>query len=368
MMLLEDQGKQLFRERGIGVPLGRTVRQADEMMTVKMPAIIKALVPVGGRGKAGGVVRASTREEATRMAGEILSRKFSGHEPDGVLVEELLPICREMYLAIVIDRSLGLPVVLAGRTGGVEVESMPAGAVRKWQVHPFIGVGGHLVRDVVRALDLRQREGQVGDLLRKLWGLFVEMDCELVEVNPLVLTDDGRLVAADAKVVVNDDSLYRHPGLEAAGRDADGIEAEARGERMSFVRLEGDIGVLANGAGLTMATMDEVVSQGGKVGAFLDLGGTDDPARVRKAFQMMARSGMEVVLVNIFGGMTRCDTVARGILDALEHVKTGPFTVVRIRGVNEALAQEMLQDRGIRTHTRLEGAVGEAVAGRTGPC
>lgn len=367
-MLLEDQGKQLFRERGIEVPLGKTVRQADDMMTVGMPVIIKALVPVGGRGKAGGVVRASTREEAARKMDEVMSRDFSGHRPKGVLVEEVLPIRREVYLSMVIDRSLGLPVILAGSTGGVEVEHMASGTVHKWQVHPFIGVGEHLVRDIVRSLSLRQQEAQVGYVVRRLWNLFVDMDCELVEVNPLVLTEDERLVATDAKVVINDDSLYRHPEIGTEDHCADTIVAEARKERMSFVRMEGDIGVMANGAGLTMATMDEVASQGGKVGAFLDLGGTDDPIRVQKAFQLMVRSGMDVVLVNIFGGMTHCDTVAQGILDALEHLRSGPFTVVRLRGVNETLAQDMLRNRGIRTHSHLEGAVREAVAGRAGPC
>ena len=184
------------------------------------------------------------------------------------------------------------------------------------------------------------------------------MDCELVEVNPLILTTDGRLVAADSKVVVNDDSLYRHPEI-GSGLPVDELEAEARGERLSFVRLNGDIGVIANGAGLTMATLDGGL-QGGTAGGFLDLG-TDDPRRVRKAFELMARSGVKVVLLNIFGGITRCDTVAQGVLDAMGSLGSVPVTVARIRGVTEELARGMLESRGIRAHLDLGSAVSDAV-------
>ena len=190
------------------------------------------------------------------------------------------------------------------------------------------------------------------------------MDCELVEVNPLVLTTDGRLVAADSKVVINDDSLFRHPEIGSDMPVLDELEAEARKDRMSFVRLVGDIGVIANGAGLTMATLDEVASQGGTAGGFLDLGGTDDPRKVQRAFELMARSGVRVVLVNIFGGITRCDTVAQGVLDALGSLVEVPVTVARIRGVNEELARSMLESRGISAHLDLGSAVADAVSWR----
>ncbi len=360
MMLLEDHGKAIFHGHGIDVPDGRVLRSVDALRDVTFPAVLKALVPVGGRGKAGGVVKVTSAEEAAREGARILELRISGHRPRGLLVEEVLPIRREIYLSIAIDRSLGLPVLLAGSLGGVDIESMPPGAIDRWTVHPFLGVQEHIVRDAARSLSLEQEE--LGRLLRSLWTVFVDMDCELVEVNPLVLTTGGRLVAADSKVVVNDDSLFRHSDLADEVPDVDQLEAEARRDRMHFVRLDGEIGVIANGAGLTMATMDEVVAQGGTVGGFLDLGGTDDPGKVRRAFELMARSGVGAVVVNIFGGITRCDTVAQGVLDALSSMPSPPVTVARIRGVNEQAARDMLQVRGIRAHLDLATAVRDAVS------
>lgn len=364
MMLLEDRGKELFREYGIDVPRGRRYSDPEELRTASLPLVLKALVPVGGRGKAGGVSKVTTPDEAVREATRILSLEISGYRPQGILAEEVVPVDREIYLSIAIDRSLGIPVLLAGAVGGMDVESMPPGAMGRWPIHPFLGVGEHLVREVSRSLSLRHVEPQFGEVLHGLWELFVELDCELVEVNPLVLTTDGRLVAADSKVVVNDDSMFRHPEIDSDLPVMDGLEAEARGERMSFVRLNGDIGVIANGAGLTMATLDEVDSQGGTLGGFLDLGGTDDPRRIRKAFELMARSGVRLVLVNIFGGITRCDTVAEGVLDAMDSLSSVPITVARIRGVNEELARTMLEGRGIRAHLDLGSAVADAVSWR----
>lgn len=361
MMLLEDRGKGLFREHGIEVPRGRRCTDPEELRAADHPLVIKALVPVGGRGKAGGVSKVSTPDEAVREATRILSLEISGYRPQGVLAEEVLPVDREIYLAIAIDRSMGIPVLLAGAVGGVDVESIPSSAMGRWPIHPFLGVGEHLVRETSRSLSLRHVEAQFGRTLRGLWNLFTKMDCELVEVNPLILTTDGRLVAADSKVVVNDDSLYRHPEIGSDLPVMDELEAEARGERMSFVRLNGDIGVIANGAGLTMATLDEVALQGGTAGGFLDLGGTDDPRRVRRAFELMARSGVKVVLLNIFGGITRCDTVAQGVLEAMGSLGSVPVTVARIRGVNEELARGMLESRGIRAHLDLGSAVSDAV-------
>ncbi|NLT38543.1 MAG: succinate--CoA ligase subunit beta [Methanomassiliicoccus sp.] len=364
MMLLEDRGKELFREHGIDVPGGRRYSDPEELRSASLPLVLKALVPVGGRGKAGGVSKVTTSEDAVREAIRILSLEISGYRPQGLLAEEVLSIEREMYLSIVIDRSLGIPVLLAGAVGGVEVESLPPDVMGRWPIHPFLGVGEHLVREVGRSLSLRHVE-EFGKMLRGLWELFIRTDCELVEVNPLVLTTEGRLVAADSKVVVNDDAIFRHPEIGGDLPVMDVLEAEARRERMSFVRLDGDIGVIANGAGLTMATLDEVDSQGGTLGGFLDLGGTDDPRKIRKAFELMSRSGVSVILVNIFGGITRCDTVAEGVLGAMDSLEVVPFIVARIRGVNEELARSMLESRGIRAHLDLGSAVSDAVSWRS---
>lgn len=362
MMLLEDRGKRLFSEHGIRVPSGRTIAAAEQAADIAGPVMVKALVPVGGRGKSGGIRKVSRADEIGPAVAAMLGSRISGITVRSVLVEEALPVSRELYLSITIDRSLGIPALIASGTGGMDVEALDETSLHRWPLHPFLGVRQYAVRELAAALDLAGREDEVGDLLGKLWGLFTSLDCELVEINPLILTVDGALVAADAKVAINDDSLYRHPDLELREAEGDELERAARSEGVAFVRLEGDIGVIANGAGLTMATLDSLSLHGGRAGAFMDLGGTDDPARVRRAFEIMALSGQRAVLVNIFGAMTKCDTVAQGLLDALGSMGSPPATVVRVRGINEDRAREMLRSSGITACTELEDAVVKAVA------
>jgi succinyl-CoA synthetase beta subunit len=361
MMLLEDQGKRLFYEHGIRVPSGRTVTATEQLPDISEPVMVKALVPAGGRGKSGGVRRAADMEELRSAVNSILGMRIAGITVRSVLVEEALPVAREMYLSISIDRSFGIPILIASGTGGMDVEALDESIVRRWPLHPFLGVRHFVVREFASALGLAGREDEVGDLLEKLWRLFTSLDCELVEINPLILTAEGSLVAADAKVAINDDSLFRHPGLVTPQAEGDELERAARSEGIAFVRLEGDIGVIANGAGLTMATLDSLAVSGGRVGAFMDLGGTDDPSKVKRAFEIMALSGQRVVLVNIFGAMTKCDTVAQGLLDALSS-SSRPIVVVRVRGINEERAREMLRSNGINAYAGLEDAVRDAAA------
>jgi succinyl-CoA synthetase beta subunit len=197
MMLLEDQGKRLFREFSIPVPKGMTVKSRDQITTQELPAVVKALVPTGGRGKAGGVAIAASADELVSEVDRILSLSIAGHPVRSVLIENALDISREMYLSILIDRSLGIPVLLASAEGGMEVESLPEGSVQRRPIHPFLGTGPRLARELATALDLKGREGELEGMLGRLWELFVSMDCELIEINPLVLTKGGKLVAAD---------------------------------------------------------------------------------------------------------------------------------------------------------------------------
>lgn len=362
MRLLEDHGKRLFREYGLRVPPGRTVTAPDEVGPIAGPVVLKALVPIGGRGKAGGVLRASTAEEARLAAQRLLGMDIKGFTAASVLVEEAIAMPREIYLGLTVDRAAGLPVLLASARGGVDIESLPDRDIGRWTIHPFLGVQPHLARDVAKTLGVPEHQEGLGQVLRSAWSLFRGMDCELVEINPLALLDDGSFIAADAKVVVNDDALFRHPELGTREQGLEGLEAEARSKGISFVRLDGDIGVIANGAGLTMATLDELALHHGRGGAFLDLGGTDDPAKVEEAFGLMARARPKVVLLNIFGGITKCDTVAEGVLRAVATLGD-PFPVVaRIRGVNEDKARGMLREKGIASHLGLEEAVREAAA------
>ena len=361
MRLLEDHGKRLFSEYGLSVPRGRTVTAPEEVDQIDGPVVLKALVPVGGRGKAGGVLRASSSEEARAAAERLLGMGIRGFRVGSVLIEEEIAMPRELYLSLTVDRSSGLPVLLASAKGGMDIEGLPDSEIGRWTVHPFLGVQPHLVRDVARSLGAKDREEELAAVLSSTWALFRGMDCELVEINPLVLAEDGSFIAADAKVVINDDALFRHPELGREERGLEGLEAEAGRKGVSFVRLEGDIAVIANGAGLTMATLDQLALHEGRGGAFLDLGGTDDPAKVEEAFELMARARPKVVLLNIFGGITKCDTVAEGVLRALDKLGR-PFPVVaRIRGVNEEKAREMLCQKGIASYLGLEEAVREAV-------
>jgi succinyl-CoA synthetase beta subunit len=361
MMLLEDRGKRLFREHLIPVPSGRTVTRVDETAGIELPVAIKALVPVGGRGKAGGVVVATSVNDLKNQTERILGMTISGHPVRSVLLEEALDVSREMYLSILIDRSLGVPTLLASSKGGVDIETLPEGAVHRWPVHPFEGIVPYMVREVASVLGLSDRERELGDILGRAWRLFISEDCELVEINPLVLTRGGMLIAADAKIAINDDALFRHPELAKDEAQVDGLEAEARRMGIAYVGMDGDIGVIANGAGLTMATLDEIALRGRHAGAFMDLGGTDDPQKVEKAFELMARSPSRAILINIFGGITKCDVVAEGVLRALERTGNRTPIVVRIRGINEDQARSMLRQRGIAAHVSLEDAVDEIV-------
>ncbi|MDD1771114.1 MAG: hypothetical protein LUO79_08525 [Methanomassiliicoccales archaeon] len=362
MKLTEAQGKDLFRRYGIPVPSGYLVRSAGDIKPINSPVVIKAQVRAGGRGKAGGIRFASTTEQAKRAVEEVLKMQISGERVKEVLIEDRLNVMQELYLSISLDRSSRLPLLLAITQGGMDVEGEGAKA-KGWHVHPFIGVQDYVVREAAEFLRLgTEQTKQMRQIAGGLYDLFLREECELVEVNPLVKTVDGRLVAADSKVIVDEDALFRHPDLPAQDVDLTPLEQEARTKGLSLVQLEGDIGVIANGAGLTMATLDTLSFKGGKGGVFLDLGGTDDEKVVEDALELMAKADQKVILVNIFGGITKCDTVAEGVIKAKKRLSVAPPLVVRMRGVNEARAASMLEAAGIRALHDLDEAC--AIAAR----
>jgi len=361
MKLLEHRAKQILRAGGIAVPDGYVVKIPEELHDVKSPIVLKAQVPVGGRGKAGGIRFASDLLEARRYATEILKLEISGHVPREILVEDRLSIGREIYLSITIDRSARVPLLIASNEGGVEIESVPDGSVRKWHIHPFLGIQAYQLREIGSFLRIEESQrGQMTSLLRNLWRLFWDNDCELTEINPLVLSKDGILVAGDAKVIVNDDSLYRHKELIAPDETLTTLEREAKEKDIALVQMDGEIGVIANGAGLTMATLDNLSLYGGRGGVFLDLGGTDDPKRVEQALELMIRSSPKVILLNIFGGMTKCDSVAEGVLAVENRIGISIPIVARIRGVNEERGRDMLSKAGMIAVSDLDEACRKA--------
>ena len=310
-MLLESSGKELFRDFGIPTPDGYVVSSEKEILPVTKPMMVKAQVQVGGRGKAGGIRFGSTLEQVQRATREILDLEISGQEVRSVLIEERLNVFREIYISMAMDRSRRLPILMIVKHGGMDVESTLDEEVKTWTIHPFVGLGDYIAREAAEHLQLDDAPTrQLSEILKRQWKLFWEMDCELVEMNPLVQTVDGKLVAADAKVVIDEDASYRHPEVDFREFDRTALEQEARENGLALVELEGDIGVLANGAGLTMATLDVLSSYGARGRVFMDLGGTDDEKVVEQAMILMSKAKPKVILVNIFGGITKCDTVA----------------------------------------------------------
>lgn len=368
--LAEWRGKEVFRKYGVPLPRGRVARSAEEAEsltragTVPLPCVIKAQVLAGGRGKGGAVRFANTPEEARSSAEAILGLEFKGEKVREVLLEEKLPIARELYLAITLDRANRVPIVIASARGGVEIESVPDAEIDRQPVHPFPGLTAYEQRRAAHALRLTGAPAKaLGTVLPALWRAFQEEDAELVEVNPLAVVGDG-LVALDAKVIIEDDAAFRHPEYAEIRDDRTPLEEIAREKEIAFVQLDGNIGVIANGAGLTMATLDVLQEFGGRPGVFLDLGGTDDPQKVTEAFLLMAQAAPKVVFLNIFGGVTRCDTVAKGLVESLTKIPADRrFPIVaRIRGNNEAEGIEILRSAGITAVPQLKESAQAAVA------
>jgi len=350
MDLIEYKAKEVFRKYGIPTPKGVLVKSHSELTRVEDIApkvVLKAQVPIGGRGKAGGIKFASSTDEAKARVSEMLGMIIRGFKVGSVLVEEALDISKELYLGITIDRSAKDHLIIGAAEGGVEIESLPDGKLIKTHVRALAGLQSYQVRDIVSKYPLNaEQQKALADILRKLFTLYVKEDATLAEINPLVLTKDGRLVAADAKLSIDDDSLYRHKEYERVESDLTPLEMKAKQKGIALIQLDGRIGVIANGAGLTMATLDSLEIYGGKGGVFLDLGGTDDPERVTEAFMLLQEANPSVILINIFGGITKCDTVAEGIRNALSNLKKRVPTAVRIRGLNEERAKEILRDAG----------------------
>ena len=372
--LAEWRGKRLFRKYGLPLPRGEVARSAEEAESlvrrgaVPLPCVIKAQVLAGGRGKGGAVKFASTPEEARSAAQAILGLDFQGEKVRELLLEEKMPIAKELYLAIALDRSLRLPVVIASAKGGVEIESVEDAAIVRTPVDPFPGLASYERRRVAHALGLSGGPAQALDgLLAGLWRLFESEDAELAEINPLAVVGDG-LVALDAKVIIEDDAAFRHPEYAEIRDDRTPLEEIAREKEIAFVQLDGNIGVIANGAGLTMATLDVLKEFGGDPGVFLDLGGTDDPKKVTEAFLLMAQARPKAVFLNIFGGVTRCDTVATGLVAAMQQVPASDRfpLVARIRGKNETEGIEILRRAGITSIPSLKESAQAAVAAARG--
>ena len=334
MKLFEWQGKELFRSYGIAVPKGKVIDKKEDLekIDIPFPWVLKAQVLVGGRGKAGGIKIANDMEEARKAFDEIMAMEIKGERVKKILVEEKASIEKEMYLSFFLDRSSRQFLMMFSSKGGVDIESMKED-VKKIYINPLIGLQQYHLRKIPK---------EVRQIARSLYNLFVEKDCELAEINPLAIAG-GEALALDSKIIIDDNAMYRHGELPKENAELTPLEREARSKGIAFVQLDGNIGVIANGAGLTMATLDALNEFNGKGGVFLDLGGTDDPEKVKQALEIMVKAKPKVILINLFGGITKCDTVAKGIIEFMQENETPPI-VARIKGVNEDVAREMLKD------------------------
>jgi succinyl-CoA synthetase beta subunit len=352
MDLYEHMGKDLFRAHGIETPRGIVVTTpdaaADATRELGGRSVVKIQVQVGGRGKGGGVERCETPEAAAEASGRMLGSEFKGFAVSRVLVEELLPIVREFYTSLLLDRSAGDHLAMMTAEGGVDIEELARtrpDAIRRVRIDPLLGLRAYHVRELVGALPLPAWEG-ASDTVRKMYELLVERDATLVEVNPLVLLEDERVVALDAKVTIDDNALWRHPDLEALADQfpIDEVEARAKEKDLQYVKLDGDVGIIGNGAGLVMATLDVVAQAGARAANFLDVGGGATADQMATSLEVvLSDPAVRVVLVNIFGGITRCDLVARGILEALERIDARVPIVVRLDGTNAEDGRRILQ-------------------------
>ncbi len=351
--LLEHEAKKLLAEKGIEVPDGDLARTPEEAARIAEridgPVAVKAQVPVGARGKAGGILFADDPEEAREAAERLLGSKVRGEVVECVLVEEKVDIEEEWYVSITVDRGERAPVLLISREGGVDIEEVPDEKIARTHLDPILGLRGFEARRTALEAGIPRRYArEVEEVALALYDVFDEYDAHLVEINPLVLTKDDELVAVDAVVNLDEDAArIRHP------------EFVDEGEDFPFVKLGGNVGIIANGAGLTMATIDLVRDLGGEPANFLDVGGGADPALIKRAILKVASLDVDVILLNIFGGITRCDEVAKGIVSVLDEIDV-PL-VVRLVGTNEEEGQRILREHGIEAFTDLEEAVKKAV-------
>jgi succinyl-CoA synthetase beta subunit len=372
MNLHEYQGKDVFRAGGIPVPPGEIARTVEEAETfaarLGFPVVIKAQVLIGGRGKAGGVKVVKNGQEFTREAGRILGMDIRGHAVRKILVTPATEIGKEFYAGIVLDRKYETPLLMVSPAGGVDIEDVARQTPEKiLRLHlDSRGLPAYRARAAARFLDPRTKvQKQLASVIAKLARVYYNQDCSLAEINPLVVTPSEEVWALDAKVVIDDNALDRHADL-ADMRDLgaeDPGEVEAREKGLSYVRLDGSIGCVVNGAGLAMATMDLIQFHGGKPANFLDIGGSSNPEKVTAAMNILTRDQrVRAVLFNIFGGITRCDDVARGLLAALDRIGAKLPLVIRLTGTNEKEARAMLSARGMVALSDMDEAVRAVIA------
>ncbi|MBA7683847.1 Succinate--CoA ligase [GDP-forming] subunit beta [subsurface metagenome] len=373
MKLFEFEAKDVLQQYGIATPKGNIASNSDEAEVITKeigrPVVLKSQVLVSGRGKAGGIIFANDTAEAKKVASNLIGSTIQGSIVRSLLVEEKLNIA-ELYASVAIDRQARRYIVLASTEGGIDIEetalASPDRISRHW-VDPTLGFSKHAAESMLAQFSNINQDDvtKFASIIHTLYKVAIDYDAELVEINPLAKTASGEFIAADARIIVDDNALFRHPEFEdrsSARVDDTPLEAEARRQKLAYVDLSGDIGIIGNGAGLVMATLDLVNLFGGKPANFLDVGGGGD-ADITKRGLLLVMSKLEVkaVLINILGGITRCDIVARGIIDALNEAAVKKPIAVRMIGTNEEKGIQLLHQAGVHVYSDMEEAAEEVL-------
>lgn len=372
MKIHEFQAKEFFSRYSIPITKETVCYSPDEVVKAAthlgMPVVVKAQVLVGGRGKAGGVKLAKNIEEARYAAEKILGMDIKGCTVEKVLVAEGVKFNSEFYVGLTIDRNSKSVIFMASAEGGVEIEEVAKvnpDAIHKFIIDPELGMTSFISRKIAfRLFDNFSLVTQAVDLFQKLYQLFLDTDASLVEINPLVVTNDGRLLALDGKMNFDDNALFRQPAIAALNEpdEDEKKEISAKNKGLSYIRLDGTIGCMVNGAGLAMATMDLIKHFGGKPANFLDIGGSSNPQKVVDAMELLlSDKNVHVVMINIFGGITRCDDVAKGLVTALNQIKVDIPIVVRLAGTNAKEGLEIIKAAKLPVVNTMSEAAQEAL-------
>lgn len=372
MKIHEYQAKEIFARYGIPVTRETLCYTPDEVVTAAdalgYPAVVKAQVLTGGRGKAGGVKLVKTAQEARQAAETILGMDIKGYTVEKVLVAEGVKFHSEIYVGLTIDRNSKSVILMASREGGVEIEEVAKenpDAILKFPIDAALGMTPFLARKIAFQLfDDFNLVKQAANLFQKLYKITFDTDASLVEINPLVITDENKLLALDGKMNFDDNALFRQPEVEKLNEpDADEQkELEAKEKGLSYIKLDGNIGYMVNGAGLAMATMDMIKMYGGEPANFLDIGGSSNPQKVIEAMNLiLSDENVKVVMINIFGGITRCDDVAKGLLEALKQIDVKVPVVVRLSGTNAKEGLEILRDTNLTVVESMSEAAQKAI-------
>lgn len=368
MKLYEFESKRIFSSKGILVPKGFVIERVEDLdkIALEPPLIVKAQILIASRGKLGGIVKARSKDELRDLVSKLLGASIGGLRVRKLLIEEVVNIAKEYYLSITIDRLKRKPVILASSEGGVDIEEVARREpwkIVKHYIDPLVGLRDYEVRYVAYKLGIKNPKlvRVFTNIAKAMYSIFTEYDCELVESNPLALTTEGRFIAVDTKIIVDDNALYRHRDLqelvEKEAREYTEIELKAKKLGFSYVELDGNIGIIGNGAGLTMATMDLVKYYGGRPANFLDVGGGARADVVREAVKILLLDPkVKGIFINILGGITRADEIAKGVIEALRETGVRKPLVVRLKGTREEEGRRILSEENIPLYDDMDEA------------